>query len=51
MTVNVQKYLHFLIADCFRPTTTAFSNEFFTSAFESWKERLSEGELLEIKMF
>ena len=29
----------------FRPTSTAFSNEFFTSAFESWKERLSEGEL------
>ncbi|XP_028406138.1 putative Polycomb group protein ASXL2 [Dendronephthya gigantea] len=27
-----------------RPTNTAFSNEFFTSAFESWKERLTEGE-------
>ncbi|CAB3983287.1 Polycomb group ASXL2 [Paramuricea clavata] len=27
-----------------KPTATAFSNEFFTSAFESWKERLSEGE-------
>ena len=25
------------------PTATAFSNEFFTSAFESWKDRLSEG--------
>ena len=29
-----------------KPTSTAFSNEFFTSAFESWKERLAEGEFV-----